>query len=98
MQKNTDEREPKLPGDAAHTDETELLYEPSEALDGEEERLQRLEEENEKLRQEIERVKNLTAKERIYDRVHVSVRTMDVFIAVMVLLLIGVIVLGLLEK
>lgn len=62
------------------------------------ERLRLLEEENERLRQEIERVKSLSVKERIYDRIHVSVRTLDIFIAVMVLLGIGVVVLGMLNK
>ena len=58
------------------------------------ERIKRLEEENERLRQEIERVRNLPLKERLYDKVHVSVRTLDIFIAVMIILGIIVIVLG----
>ena len=63
-------------------------------LTGEEQNLKRLEEENERLRQEIERVRNLPLKERLYDKVHVSVRTLDIFIAVMIILGIIVIVLG----
>ena len=59
-----------------------------------EQNLKRLEEENERLRQEIERVRNLPLKERLYDKVHVSVRTLDIFIAVMIILGIIVIVLG----
>ena len=35
-----------------------------------------------------------TVKERIYDHVHVSVRTMDIFIGVMVVLFVVVVVLG----
>ena len=37
-------------------------------------------------------------KERIYDHVHVSVRTMDIFIGVMVVLFVVVVVLGILNK
>ena len=66
--------------------------------DAEAERLRLLEEENERLREEIERVKSLTVKERIYDRIHVSVRTLDIFIAVMILLGIGVVVLGMINR
>ena len=36
--------------------------------------------------------------ERIYDHVHVSVRTMDIFIGVMVVLFVVVVVLGILNK
>lgn len=67
-----------------------------EPLQMEEQR--RLEEENEALRLELERMRELTLKERIYDRVHVSVRTLDIFIAVMILLGIGVVILGILNK
>ena len=54
--------------------------------------------ENEKLRQELELMKEKTVKERIYDHVHVSVRTMDIFIGVMVVLFVVVVVLGILNK
>ena len=54
--------------------------------------------ENEKLRQELELMKEKTVKERIYDHVHVSVRTMDIFIGVMVALFVIVVVLGILNK
>ena len=63
-------------------------------LTAEEENLRRLEEENERLRREIERVRSLPLKERLYDKVHVSVRTLDIFIAVMIILGIIVVVLG----
>lgn len=65
-----------------------------EALTEEEENLRKLEEENEKLRREIERVRNLSLKERLYDKVNVSVRTLDIFIIVMVILGILVVILG----
>ena len=58
----------------------------------------RLEEENEALRKELEILREKTLKERLYDHVHVSVRTMDIFIGVMAALFIAVIVLGLLNK
>ena len=80
-----------LEGDGAQERKT---AESGRELPGEEQNLKRLEEENERLRQEIERVRNLPLKERLYDKVHVSVRTLDIFIAVMIILGIIVIVLG----
>ena len=80
-----------LEGDGAQERKT---AESGRELTGEEQNLKRLEEENERLRQEIERVRNLPLKERLYDKVHVSVRTFDIFIAVMIILGIIVIVLG----
>lgn len=58
----------------------------------------RLEEENERLRKELEYMKEKNLKERIYDHVNVSVRTMDIFIGIMVALFVGVIVIGLLNR
>lgn len=80
-----------LEGDGAQERKT---AESGRELTGEEQNLKRLEEENERPRQEIERVRNLPLKERLYDKVHVSVRTLDIFIAVMIILGIIVIVLG----
>ena len=59
-----------LEGDGAQERKT---AESGRELTGEEQNLKRLEEENERLRQEIERVRNLPLKERLYDKVHVSV-------------------------
>ena len=58
----------------------------------------RLEEENERLRKELEYIKEKNLKERIYDHVNVSVRTMDIFIGIMVVLFVAVIVIGLLNR
>lgn len=58
----------------------------------------RLEEENELLRKELEYIKEKNLKERMYDHVHVSVRTMDIFIGVMVVLFFVVIALGLVNR
>lgn len=58
----------------------------------------RLEEENERLRKELEYMKGKNLKERIYDHVNVSVRTMDIFIGIMVALFVVVIVIGLLNR
>ena len=80
-----------LEGDGAQERKT---AESGRELTGEEQNLKRLEEDIERLRQEIERVRNLPLKERLYDKVHVSVRTLDIFIAVMIILGIIVIVLG----
>lgn len=60
--------------------------------------VEELETENEKLRQELELMKEKTVKERIYDHVHVSVRTIDIFIGIMVALFVIVVVLGLINK
>ena len=51
-----------------------------------------------KLRRELELMKEKTIKERIYDHVHVSVRTMDIFIGMMVVLFVVVVVMGMLNK
>lgn len=64
----------------------------------EDEERRRLEEENEELRRELELMKEKNLKERLYDHVHVSVRTMDIFIGIMLALLIAVIVIGILNK
>lgn len=58
----------------------------------------RLRQENERLRQEIERVKELSIKERLYDHVHVSLRTLDIFIGVMIALGVFVVILGLINR
>lgn len=58
----------------------------------------RLQEENEQLRKELEYIKEQNVKERIYSHIHVSVRTMDIFIGVMVVLFFAVIALGLMDR
>ncbi|MEG2123826.1 MAG: hypothetical protein RRZ63_08360 [Clostridium sp.] len=58
---------------------------------------QRLQEENDRLREEIERVKALPLKERIYDHVHVSVRTLDIFICIMIILGVAAVVMGMMK-
>ncbi len=79
-----------LEGDGAQERKT---AESGRELTGEEQNLKRLEEENERPA-DRRRVRNLPLKERLYDKVHVSVRTLDIFIAVMIILGIIVIVLG----
>ena len=69
-----------------------------EALTEPELERRRLEEENERLRKELEYMKEKNLKERIYDHVNVSVRTMDIFIGIMVVLFVVVIVIGLLNR
>lgn len=56
-----------------------------------------LELENKRLQEENERLKNLSIKERMYEKVHVSVRTMDIFIGCMLVLLVIVLVMGILH-
>lgn len=59
--------------------------------------LEQLEEEVRMLKEENERLQSLTLKERMYDRVHLSVKTMDRIILCLVLLFILVIILGMIK-
>ena len=45
--------------------------------------LEELAEENKRLQEENERLKNRSIKERMYDKINVSVRTIDIFIGCM---------------
>lgn len=80
-------------------DEKEMTAEKTEEplTEAELER-RRLEEENELLRKELEYIKEKNLKERMYDHVHVSVRTMDIFIGIMVVLFFVVIAMGLANR
>ena len=80
-------------------DEKEMIAEKTEAplTEAELER-RRLEEENELLRKELEYIKEKNLKERMYDHVHVSVRTMDIFIGIMIVLFFVVIAMGLANR
>lgn len=60
----------------------------------EEKTIEELEEENRKLREENERLQNLSPRERLYEHIHVSVRTMDIIIGILCVLFIVVIVMG----
>ena len=60
----------------------------------EEKTVEQLEEENRKLLEENERLKNRSIKERMYDKIHVSVRTLDIFIGCMCVLFVLVVILG----
>ena len=62
------------------------------------EEIDKIEEENRKLKEENERLKNLSPKERLYDKVHVSVKTMDMIIGALLVLLVAVIILGLINR
>lgn len=83
----------------------EELREEQEAIQAElispdivqEDETQRLREENERLREEIERVKSLPLKERLYDHVHVSVKTMDIFICTMIVLGVIAVIVGMIK-
>lgn len=59
--------------------------------------LEQLEEEVRMLKEENERLQSLTLKERMYDRVHLSVKTMDRIILCLVLLFVLVIILGMIK-
>lgn len=71
---------------------------PEEAVSEAEQERRRLEEENELLRRELEYIKERNLKERIYDHVHVSVRTMDIFIGIMIVLFFVVVGMGLMNR
>lgn len=62
----------------------------------EEKTLEELREENRKLKEENEQL-NKSIKERMYDKINVSVRTMDIFIGGMCALFVVVVVLGMLK-
>lgn len=59
--------------------------------------IERLEEENRRLVEENERLKQLPLKERMYDKINVSVRTMDIFIGIMCVLFVVVVIMGILK-
>ncbi len=67
-----------------------------EKLSEGEKTLEELQEENRRLQEENERL-NRSIKERMYDKIHVSVRTIDIFIAVMCVLFVVVVILGMLK-
>ena len=62
----------------------------------EEKTLEELEEENRKLKEENERL-NKSIKERMYDKINVSVRTMDIFIGCMCILFVVGVSVGILK-
>lgn len=51
--------------------------------------LEELAEENKRLQEENERLKNRSIKERMYDKINVSVRTIDIFIGLHVRVVCG---------
>lgn len=59
--------------------------------------LEDLAEENRCLQEENERLKNRSIKERMYDKINVSVRTIDIFIGCMCVLFVAVVVMGMLK-
>ena len=69
--------------------------EAAEALG--EKTLEELAEENRRLQEENERLKSRSIKERMYDKINVSVRTIDVFIGCMCVLFVAVVVMGMLK-
>ena len=58
--------------------------------------LEELQEENRRLQEENEWL-NKSVKERMYDKINVSVRTMDIFIGCMCVLFVVVVILGMLK-
>ena len=59
--------------------------------------LEELAEENRRLKEENERLQNLSPKERLYDHIHVSVRTMNIIIGCLCALFVLVIILGMMK-
>ena len=76
-------------------DEAEAAKEAVETL--KEKSLEELAEENKRLQEENERLKNRSIKERMYDKINVSVRTIDIFIGCMCVLFVAVVVMGMLK-
>ena len=59
--------------------------------------LEELVEENRRLKEENERLQNLSPKERLYEHIHVSVRTMNIIIGCLCALFVLVIILGMMK-
>ena len=59
--------------------------------------LEELAEENRRLKEENERLQNLSPKERLYEHIHVSVRTMNIIIGCLCALFVVVIILGMMK-
>lgn len=79
--------------------QTEEVNDVNEFEDSLEEQNRRLMEENERLKREREEYrKNLPVKERLYDHVNVSLKTMDRIIAVLFILLGIVLVMGIVNR
>ena len=74
---------------------TEAAEKAVEAFD--EKTLEELTEENKRLQEENERLKNRSIKERMYDKINVSVRTIDILIGCMCVLFVAVVVMGMLK-
>ena len=56
-----------------------------------------LQEEIRRLKEENEQLCELSAKERLYEKIHVSVRTMDMIIAGLCILFVIVVILGMMK-
>ncbi len=56
-----------------------------------------LQEEIRRLKEENEQLRELSAKERLYEKIHVSVRTMDMIIAGLCILFVIVVILGMMK-
>ena len=64
-----------------------------------EEENRRLKEENERLRKaEEERIANLAPKERLYEKINVSLRTMNIIVGILFVILAVVMILALLDR
>ena len=59
--------------------------------------LEELAEENRRLKEENERLQNLSPKERLYEHIHVSVRTINIIIGCLCALFVLVIILGMMK-
>ena len=59
--------------------------------------LEELAEENRRLKEENERLQNLSPKERLYEHIHVSVRTMNILLGCLCALFVLVIILGMMK-
>ena len=59
--------------------------------------LEELAVENRRLKEENERLQNLSPKERLYEHIHVSVRTMNIIIGCLCALFVLVIILGMMK-
>ena len=74
------------------------MSEQEKNTEGREDRLQQLEEENRKLKEENVQLREKNLKERLYDHVNVSVRTMDIIIGALCVFFVVVLVIALANR
>ncbi len=83
-------------------EEEQKTTETEKQMSEEQQEMSELEQENERLRKENELLKeyraSLPLKERLYDRIPLTVKQLDVIIVILLAFLVGVVALGILDR